>query len=192
MFKFISQFFNYSQSNDDSQRNRSHREPQKISQRPIRHKKKGQDSLEFIHLIENWKNVVGPQLVKHTIPLKMNYKCLVILTRHSAYSQELQFMSEAIKEKITSLYPNLGPTIDKIYFKSDPSFFVSTQENSLDGENIRLMKEQNRNHPFSPHHQKLRKMAMESVGELEDKEMQELLISLHIQQAEANSSKSND
>lgn len=174
MFKFISQIFNVPKGQIKSQ---------KEVLRAAQNKNREQGSFEFIMLIQNWPAIAGDHLGRNTIPLKIQNGCLTLITKHSAYAQELQFMSEAIKEKIFTFYPDLRGTITKLYFKTDPSFFTQKMDLSSPEKVVPLLEKNKKFHEFSPHHQKLRSEAMEMFGSMEDPELREMLVSLHIQQA---------
>lgn len=148
-------------------------------------KEKGQkghfaESFDFLTLIKQWEEIVGPRLAKYTIPLKNQKKILTILSYHSSYSQQLSFMERQLVEKIIESFPQLKNKIDRIKFIVNTSYFEqqkvimnkkighqSTSEPTL--------------HPQSPQYKTLKKEADSLLEEVHDNELKETLTSLYLQ-----------
>ncbi|MFZ4712434.1 MAG: DUF721 domain-containing protein [Bacteriovoracaceae bacterium] len=152
---------------------------------------------DFITLIKNWKEVVGEMLGANSIPLKINHGTLTIITKHSAISNELNFMSTMIKTNIVKAYPQLRNQIDKIYFQNSPAIFDQMKKDEIKYDEEKVIKK-NLNHPFSPEYIERLATAKEfykevlsdkSVGEI-DPEIEALLLSMKIQKDRSTQDKS--
>lgn len=137
-----------------------------------------QESFDFMALIKAWKEIAGPKLSEHTIPLKNQNKILIILSNHSAFANELSYMELQLKKKIFDKFPNLEKSIagikfivDSTHFSQQYNLFVAPIEKK---QNLAL-------HPYSPEFRKLKKEAEEFFKDLEDSEVKENMISLYIQ-----------
>ncbi len=141
---------------------------------------KYQDSFDFLMLIQSWEDIIGPGLSKHTYPLKIQNGSLTIMTKHPTYSQELSFLSEDIKKKIFSIYPNLKKHIERLNFKHSSHFFENID---LVEHNLKEHKEQRKTeeHKFNPKFRELHQRASQEFSHIEDPEIKELMISLFIQ-----------
>ncbi len=53
-------------------------------------------------LWQNWSEVVGPSIGKHTLPVAYDKKVLYIWVKSSAMMQEFIFVREAVKDKINA------------------------------------------------------------------------------------------
>lgn len=138
-------------------------------------------SFDFISLIKAWEKIVGANMAKHTIPLKLQNKTLFILSNHPAFSASVSFMEEGIKTNIFKEFPNLKAGLKNLSFQINPTFF-ETQKNSLKGQISGETKTQSpKLHPYSPKYKKLKKEAIELVGDIEDQELKESLISIYMQ-----------
>ncbi len=144
---------------------------------------------DFIILIKNWKSVVGDMLAANSIPLKINHGTLTIITKHSAISNELNFMSSAIKNNIVKAFPQLKSEIERINFQNSPLIFEQMKEDERKYEETKL-KQKNLNHPFSPEYRARLSEAKEFFKETFeannsenpiDPELENLLLSLKIQ-----------
>src|SRR3989344_1648192 len=81
------------------------------------------DAFDFIELIHDWKKIVGPMLSENTIPLKIHPPFLVILTKHSIFSQELKHLEVELIKKLHEKYPKIQSKITKIKYQVSESFF---------------------------------------------------------------------
>ncbi len=142
--------------------------------------RKQSESLEFIRLTQEWEKIVGLFLSKNSNPLKILGKTLIILTRHSIFSQELSFMSETLKQKIGQEFPKLKNKIDSIKYQVTPQFF-EMKSNQVEIEQKVEAKKNQRFHAFSPTNRKLREKVNQEFGEISDPELKELLTSLFLQ-----------
>lgn len=152
-------------------------------------KQKGEnDFFDFFQLVKVWPDIVGERLAEHTIPLKNKNRNLTILTDHPAYSQQLSFMEEKLREKITTQFPQFKGHIKKLYFQTGSNFFQkkSELENALKSKNIAAPKlssekKQTKLHPYSPEYKKIEMLAKKEFENLEDEALKKQMISLFIQ-----------
>lgn len=142
--------------------------------------KKKSDIFDFFELINNWIDVVGERLIKHTIPLKLTNKSLVVLTDHPVYSQQLSFMEMQLIKKIEAQFPNIQGEIKRIYFKADNNHFKKAIENKVKKEKVKVQAEK-KWHPQSPEYKKAAREADELLKDIADKEIKESLKSLYLQ-----------
>jgi len=54
----------------------------------------------------NWSEIVGDNIAKHTKPVKFYNDTLVIHVRNSVWTQELQFLKPSLLEKIKNSFPD--------------------------------------------------------------------------------------
>ena len=150
--------------------------------------KKG--SFDFLTLIENWEQIVGEKLAQNTVPLKNQNKVLTILTHHPAYSQQLSFMEEAIKEKIFKVYPELMGSIKRLNFQASTTYFHQQKEElqkrakfaSSRGNTKKVEEKKTREfHPYDPKVKVLRSQALKEFEHIEDEFVKEKMISIFIQ-----------
>lgn len=135
---------------------------------------------DFIKLIRNWEHIVGSNLSKATSPLKIQNKTLVIITKHSAFAQQLKFMEQDILKKIFLTYPILEKGISKIAFKASQHFHEVQKEN-MEKAQVSDKKFDEKQHQFNPDYQNLRRQAAEEVSHIEDSEAKQLLEKIIIQ-----------
>lgn len=141
------------------------------------------DSFDFLHLVRNWGEIVGENLSKNTSPLKIHFKSLIILTKHSIYSNELNFISRALLQKIFDKYPSLIGKINKIQFQTGSEYFkekITNKEEQLLSD-IEKNNQRSLYHPMSPEYQRLKAEAEEYLGHIDDPELRESMIKLFIQ-----------
>jgi hypothetical protein len=130
---------------------------------------------DFLELLKSWPQIVGPKMAPHTSPLKMTQDSLFIITRHSVYSQELSYLSEAIKAEIFKIFPQLRPVIKKLVFQTKETYFH--EQEKLESKKVVPPKL----HPQSPQY-KIHKAAADKLFEhIEDQELRQMMISLYIQ-----------
>lgn len=136
------------------------------------------DSFDFLALIRAWREIAGAKLSEHTIPLKNQNGTLVILSNHSAFSNELSYMELPLKKKIIEKFPNLEKSLLSIKFIVDSTHFdqqYSQFITPMEKKKAQIL------HPYSPEFRKLKKEAEEFFFNLEDVEIKEKMISLYIQ-----------
>jgi hypothetical protein len=141
------------------------------------------ESFDFIALIGKWQEIVGDRISKHTIPLKIQYKTLYVLTNHAAFSQEVAFMEPMLKKSIFEAFPSLNGLIDKIYFQVNSEFFLQKRAIHEKIINRGSGKEEFVFHQYSPHYQRLKKEAEEHFSDIEDEDTKNSLVSIYIQNA---------
>lgn len=144
--------------------------------------KKPHSGFDFLELIKNWKDIVGPNLAKKTIPLKHKGNTLTILTEHSSYSAELKFLEQPLIQKIVSRYENFQGKITRINFQSNTNIFkekMTILTKQINNKEKRV--EEMPLHPQSPEYFELKNRAEKTFGDFEDKELKDSLESLFIQ-----------
>tara|TARA_R110002072_G_scaffold1989_2_gene16322 strand:+ start:46636 stop:47190 length:555 start_codon:yes stop_codon:yes gene_type:complete len=144
------------------------------------------DFFDFYQLVKLWPSIVGERLAEHTIPLKNKNRNLTILTDHPAYSQQLSFMEEQLREKIIKQFPQFKGHIKKLYFQTGSNFFQKKDEleNALKSKNITQAKEVKAKltlHPFSPEYKKIEVLAKKEFESIEDEDLKSQMVSLFIQ-----------
>ena len=149
-------------------------------QKSFKKKKSTNESFDFLKLIDRWPEIVGNKLSLHTIPLKNQYKTLTVLSNHSAFSEQLKFMEEPIKEKIFAAFPSLKGSIHRIIFQTNPSFFQK-KKSIINDKKKELQITKQTIHPESPYFKKYRSEALEYFKKIDDNELKEELVSLYIQ-----------
>jgi hypothetical protein len=133
------------------------------------------ETFDFIDLIENWPNIVGTSLSEVTSPLKIKNDSLIIVSKHSSYSQNISFLSEQIKNNIFILFPNLKNIIKKLNFITQEKFFSISK-------NMTIKKNQEHQlHPQSPKYKILKSEAEKVFSNVEDETLRDLFISIYIQ-----------
>ncbi len=137
---------------------------------------RGDSTFDFIYLVKNWEKIVGKMLSENTIPLKVKSSSLIIMTKHSIFSQELGFMSQQIISRIEELYPKFKGHIKNIKFSHGK---FSTEEFNQTKQLARPKKEV-KGHRFNPKLQQKKIEAKDMFKEVEDQEIRELLETLYI------------
>ncbi len=132
-------------------------------------------TFDFLELIESWPEIVGVALSKVTSPLKIKGDSLIIVSKHSSYSQNVSFLSEEIKNNIFKLFPNLRSVIKKLHFQTQENFFTNKEGHE------RETKVVTKYHPQDPTYKLLKIEAERLFSNLEDQELKNLLVSIFIQ-----------
>ncbi len=147
--------------------------------------KKQFDTFDFLELVQQWPQIIGPTMAKHTLPLKNTFQTLTILTDHPTFSQALSFMEEEIKKKIIAIHPGLQGQIKRIKFQFNPSFFRQKME--LQKKIVKRPGPQKTDtpklHPYSPEYRQLKKEAENLFAHIDDLELKEQFISIYMQKA---------
>ena len=144
-------------------------------------------SLDFLDLIQSWEQVVGEHLAAQTIPLKHVRGNLTILAGHSAYSEQLSFMQEQLKQKIGKVFPALACKIKRLSFQTNSTYFETERENLLKTAGKRGPKRKKKvsptkhHHPYDPHYREQRQKALAEFSGIKDDELKEGLIGLYLQ-----------
>jgi len=143
-------------------------------------RKYSKDSFDFLTLIKEWGDIVGPRLSEHTVPLKNSRNVLTILSDHSAFSSQLSFLEQVLIQKISERFPSLQGKIKKIVFQTNPRHFreqlKATEPLKRKAETVEQI-----THRFSPEDQKLLREAESMFAHIEDEEMKKSLTSLFVQ-----------
>lgn len=132
-------------------------------------------TFDFLELVKKWPEIIGENLSLVTSPLKIMGDSLIIISKHSSYSQNISFLSEEIKHKIFNLFPELRLKIKKINFITQESFF---EEKSI------LTDKKNsptKLHPQDPRFKLLKIEAERIFSNIEDPELKKILISIFVQ-----------
>jgi hypothetical protein len=138
------------------------------------------ESFDFLSLIRAWKDIAGPKLSEHTIPLKNQNGTLVILSNHSAFANELSYLEIPLKKKIFEKFPTLEKNIVTIKFIVDSTHFSKQYDQFIapvEKKKVQTL------HPHSPEFKKRKKEAEEMFTDMTDLELKEKMISLYIQSA---------
>ncbi len=133
-------------------------------------------TFDFLDLIKKWPEIVGAKLAAVTSPLKIQNGALFIITKHSSYSDELNWSSELFKVSIFKHFPNLKPIIKKLAFQTQENFFEErkVKEEVLAAKVTKL-------HPQSPAYKLLKLEAERLFNDVEDPELRASMISIFIQ-----------
>lgn len=142
---------------------------------------KFKEGFNFLNLIKSWKEIAGEKLSEHTIPLKNQNGTLVILSNHSAFAHQLSFMELPLKKKIFEKFPILEESIKNIKFTVDSTHFDQQKAQFAMREGVPKKDNPNLLHPYSPEYRQLKKMAQEMYKDIQDDDIRESFISLHIQ-----------
>jgi hypothetical protein len=143
------------------------------------HSPKHKSGADFIQLINSWEKIVGKGYSDITIPLRISYKVLYIVTTHSSYSQQLSFNAQQILEKIIELHPAFQGNIKDIRFQVSPNFFL--QKTKAREKFIKRKEKVKLPHKYSPEYRYLQEQATHIYADIEDVDLKEQLISLYIQ-----------
>lgn len=143
-------------------------------------KSSNNEVFDFIKLIRKWDIIVGEHLAKSTSPLKIQNMTLVIITKHSAFAQQLKFMETEILKKVFANYPILEKSIKKISFKATQHFH-EIQKDNLQKASVKEEVFNEKKHRFNPEFKKLEEQASKEVSHIEDPEAQKLLKDLIVQ-----------
>ena len=133
-------------------------------------------TFDFLELIKKWPEIVGVKLAAVTSPLKIKQDSLFVITKHSSYSEELNWSSEMIKKEVFKHFPNLKPIIKKLAFQTQESFFEQRK-----AEEAKIAAQAPRLHPQSPTYKLLKAEAERLFHDMEDQELKASMISIYIQ-----------
>jgi hypothetical protein len=135
---------------------------------------------DFLTLHQNWNHIVGEQLAKFTEPAKIQYSCLIIKVTHPAFAQQIDYMSEKIKEKIFTDYPQLKKLFKKIRFVSSPDIYIAP-EDDFDTYVQKKEKPNLNSSLYNPLYLKLKNQVEMEFSDIEDLELKKLLVSIQMQ-----------
>ena len=149
----------------------------------ISHKKNqdNKEAFDFLQLVHDWPEIVGPRLSSMTIPLKIQRNKLVILTGHSAFAEQLSFMSNVIIEKINTHFPSLAGKINQINYMTNPTHFKQQKEQAEHTQEKKVKEIEEITHKYSPTDKALIKEANSLFEEIEDEDVKKSLTSIFIQ-----------
>lgn len=133
-------------------------------------------TFDFLDLIKKWPDIVGVKLAAVTSPLKIKQDSLFVITKHSSYSEELNWSSEMIKKEVFKHFPNLKPIIKKLAFQTQENFFEQKKV-----EEAKIAATVPKLHPQSPKYKLLKLEAERLFADIEDEEMKASMISIYIQ-----------
>jgi hypothetical protein len=133
-------------------------------------------TFDFLNLVEKWPQIIGPQLAKVTSPLRIKGDGLVIVSMNASYSQNISFLSEEIKQKIFTAFPELRPIIKKLNFVTQEAFFQALQKDQETNS-----KALPKFHPQDPRYKTLKMEAEKLFGDVQDQELKQTLTSLFLQ-----------
>ena len=134
-------------------------------------------TFDFFDLIKQWSEIVGPMLAQNTSPLRIKGDSLFVVTKHAAFAQQLNFLTEIIKQKIFQTFPKLKTIIKKIVFETNPHFFKEIEMKQTEA----VKKQPEPIHPMSPQYRKARAEAEQLFAHLEDPEFRQSMINIYIQ-----------
>ncbi len=133
------------------------------------------ETFDFLDLIQKWPLIVGEKMAKVSSPVRLRQEALVIMTKHSVYSQELSFLAEEIKRETFKVFPHLRPIILRLVFQTQENFFDELKsEESKKVPSPKL-------HPQSPQVKILRLEAEKVFAHIDDPDLKSTMISLFIQ-----------
>lgn len=140
---------------------------------------------DFLSMLKQWPEIVGPKLAEHTLPVKQSRGTLTVLTDHPAYGQELSFLQQPLIVKIEKFFPAIKGKITRLIFQNDPMFFRTKMEmmQKINPKNSESEKVQNANkyHQHSPEYKAVKKEAEAQFEHISDEEVKKSLISIYIQ-----------
>lgn len=143
--------------------------------------KKHQSSVfDFLELLRLWPEIIGEKIAKVTEPVKINSKKLIIITAHSAFSQQLALMQSQILEKIKKIYPCAESQIKSLSFVTKDTHFANRAEDSLSKKSTDSYKKENKLNQFSPAYRKYLSEANELFKDINDENIKNSLIKIYI------------
>lgn len=132
-------------------------------------------TFDFLELVKKWPEIIGEKLSTVTSPLKIKGDSLIILAKHSGYSNAILDLSEDIKLKIFTLFPALKPIIKKLNFQTQESFFNHVQAQEAKKVVIPKM------HPQDPRFKLVKMEAERLFADVQDEDLRLMMISIYIQ-----------
>ncbi len=138
---------------------------------------------DFLALVRDWGEIVGPKLAQHTIPIKNSRGVLTILTDHPAYGQELSFLQNPLIAKIEKRFNPLKGKIKRLLFQNDPTFLKTkfSMMAKASGQPAKKPQASARYHPHSPEYKTARREAETAFAHISDEEARQSLVSLFVQ-----------
>lgn len=143
-------------------------------------KSKVKSSFDFIHLIRDWKEIVGEKLSTHTIPVKNQQGTLYVLSNHSLFASELKYMEPILKKRIFEKFPMLEKDIRTLHFIVNSAHFEE-HKNNFSYLNKETQIKIKLPHPFSPEFKEAQKEACILFENIDDEDLKKNFISLYIQ-----------
>lgn len=141
-----------------------------------------QEAFDFLALVDQWEDIAGKTLGKHTAPVKLKNGTLYLVSKHPAFSEQVSFMEPMIKKDIFKKFPMLKDKIRSIYFVVNSARFDEVQELIVKRTGgAKKTKEAALPHKHSPEYKLLHAQAKELFADLDD-ETREIMTSIYIQQ----------
>ncbi len=137
------------------------------------------EGFDFLSLIQSWKDIVGKQLGSATLPLRIRNTTLFIITEHSAYASELQFLEKDILKKVFVQYPYLKNQIKSLKFQASP-YFNKIREEQLTKVEINATAPTKTLHRLDPEYLRLKEEAQGEIAHVDDPELKSMLEELYI------------
>ena len=148
---------------------------------------------DFLRLVNNWSKVVGQKLSQETSPLKIQGKKLFIMTSHSLYAQELQYLESEIIKKIGTFFPSSRSQIKNLCFQATEHFNVIKSE-QMDKAKKRKNGpkdiEDSNFHHFNPEYIKAKERVKGNLSPIDDCELFALLEEVNIRHYQDQGKKS--
>lgn len=138
------------------------------------------DIFDFLEMLDKWPEMIGEKMAKVTEPVKIKGKSLVVITAHSAFSQQLSLMKTEILKKINKVYPQSIGKIKDLTFITNDLFFAQKKKDILSDESKKEYKKNNQLHPHSPRYRQLFKEAQNIFQDIKDAEIKQSLTKIYI------------
>lgn len=138
---------------------------------------------DFLKLVHHWPGIVGRKLSQQTLPLKIQNRKLFIMTSHSLYAQELQYLEQDIIKKMLTLFPNLKNQIKSIRFQATAHFEVIKSEQAANRERKEIASktlEDVEFHNFDPQYIQVKEKVKAELPTIDDQELSALLEEVNI------------
>lgn len=141
-----------------------------------------QEAFDFLSLVDQWDEIAGKTLGKHTAPVKLKNGTLYLVSKHPAFSEQVSFMEEMIKKSIFKKFPILKGKVRSLYYVVNSARFDEVQElieKRTSG--TKSKKQAAIPHKHSPEYKVLKAEADNLFSDL-DEEIKEIMTSIYIQQ----------
>ncbi len=138
------------------------------------------DSFDFFQLVKNWSKIIGNQIAKETIPLKLQRGNLTILARHAIYAQQLSFLETQMIDAISKEFKQLKGKIDRVTFQVNGSFFSIKQSSSLLPPEAEP-KSTSKFNKYSPEYKEAKRRSDEIFCDINDEQIRDSIKSIFVQ-----------
>jgi len=146
----------------------------------LRGKKHQSSVFDFLELLRLWPEIIGERMARVTEPVKINSKKLIIITAHSAFSQQLSMMQSQILQKIKQIYPSAETQIKSLNFVTKDTHFSNKVEDKLSTKATENYRKENKLNKFSPAYRQYLSEANNLFTDIKDQEVKESLIKIYI------------